>query len=629
MGLCASILLGSLVCQLTGRPFGQSLPVGYLGAGLVLYLGTLLTGSFTVSYALVIAISLCSVLLVWKRRPGKALDKILLTPGFFAFLALYIFVFFAQSGRSFQWWDELSHWGPMVKETLRLGTFYSVPASSLGIHKDYPPFFTLLEAFWCRLCRGYSEATLYRALLTVELSLFLPMFEAIRPGKWLPTAAKVLGGCALTLLGCSVICGDIPFFTSVYLDYPLALLLAYGLYLIVTEEQPSLFQGAALAFTGSAILLTKQMGIAFYLMILGLLTAVFLWQLLFAGERKSLLKRQAMVWLPTALVPLVFSKSWSLYTAGLALEGQFSMGDMKLSQLPGIWAGTAGDEVQQQVIRIFADAYLHKNLWAAGAGRMELSYFRVTLLFAAGLAVLTLLGWKALRGSSLLFLDAVLLGGSACYALVMLVTYLYGFSDYEATHLASYSRYMNTYWFAAAAVMVMLFFTVIQTLKDRQGLALLAAAALLILAELRWEQPHNLRNLLPQPEGMDSPTLYHAGDAAILAGSTPENARVFVIDQHSTGLSTHVLRYMVSPRTINDNYFSLGAPYEEGDVWTADLTADKLAETLQGWDYLYFVYVDGQFVEAYGDLLPDAPHAGGLYRVTGTQPLTLEQVYHD
>lgn len=46
--------------------------------------------------------------------------------------------------RCFSNWDELSHWGKMVKEMLRTDLFYSENISDLLVHKDYPPFLYII-----------------------------------------------------------------------------------------------------------------------------------------------------------------------------------------------------------------------------------------------------------------------------------------------------------------------------------------------------------------------------------------------------------------------------------------------------------------------------------------------------
>ena len=67
------------------------------------------------------------------------------------FFILFFFIFLFDYNRGFTHWDEMSHWGPMVKENLRLNQLYSTAESKLQAHKDYPPMIALFETAWCRV----------------------------------------------------------------------------------------------------------------------------------------------------------------------------------------------------------------------------------------------------------------------------------------------------------------------------------------------------------------------------------------------------------------------------------------------------------------------------------------------
>ena len=73
-----------------------------------------------------------------KHKELARLKSDFLTPAFCIFIVIYAFIFFLNYNRGFSQWDEISHWGPMVKEMFRLDKFYSVAESALSVHKDYP-----------------------------------------------------------------------------------------------------------------------------------------------------------------------------------------------------------------------------------------------------------------------------------------------------------------------------------------------------------------------------------------------------------------------------------------------------------------------------------------------------------
>lgn len=89
------------------------------------------------------------------------------------FILLYIFCFITNQDKEFVSWDEFSHWGMFLKESLRLDSFYCNSPIYFA-HKDYVPAITLFETLWCKLSLRYSEADAYRAIQIFMYDLFFP-----------------------------------------------------------------------------------------------------------------------------------------------------------------------------------------------------------------------------------------------------------------------------------------------------------------------------------------------------------------------------------------------------------------------------------------------------------------------
>lgn len=161
------------------KKFEEVLPLALMSAALLLFISGF--WDLRIGYVVVFVIAAFFPIIVFIRKI-KGIDfKIfwdqIFTPSFVIFILLYSFVFLLNLNRGFHTWDEVSHWGPMVKETLRLNRFYCVDESVLLVHKDYPPIVTLFEALWCKLCGGYEESYLYKALQTLSFSLLMPFFR--------------------------------------------------------------------------------------------------------------------------------------------------------------------------------------------------------------------------------------------------------------------------------------------------------------------------------------------------------------------------------------------------------------------------------------------------------------------
>ena len=155
------------------------LPLSLMSMSLVLFLGGFIDLRLGLGSIFLFAFLFPVLIVLIKFGKIKFLSfsfNQILTPAFLIYLLLYSFIYILNLNRGFLAWDEVSHWGPMVKEMIRLNHFYSVNESALLVHKDYPPIISIFEYLWCKLCGGYKECYLYRSLQTLSLSLLFFIF---------------------------------------------------------------------------------------------------------------------------------------------------------------------------------------------------------------------------------------------------------------------------------------------------------------------------------------------------------------------------------------------------------------------------------------------------------------------
>ena len=165
MSLALQILLPFIVlflfnCTTTlllKQKFGKVLPISFMLIMIIQYFGQFIFGTFNIGFILIIIYSLLSILLLAIKKFDKKYINNIFTVGFFAFTFLYILFTILYFNKHFNDYDEVMHWGKMVKEMLRLDKFYTEEASTLIIHKDYPPFISLFELTWCKIINQYSE----------------------------------------------------------------------------------------------------------------------------------------------------------------------------------------------------------------------------------------------------------------------------------------------------------------------------------------------------------------------------------------------------------------------------------------------------------------------------------------
>ena len=223
------------------QKFGKCLPITLLGSTVVLFLSQILFNTFKIGLYVNWAFALSSIVLIISMIIRKKTDdfkKNFFTTGFWATVIIYFFIYIFDFKRSFTRWDEFSHWGVMVKEMLRLDKFYIVDASTLMVHKEYPPIIQLFEMFWVQLSGGtFSEARVIRAFHFLELSFFIPFLEMDKEkGKTiLKTIAKTISLAFIVLLTL-LFFDDHTIMNTIYVDYMLSILVAYGIAVVFIDK---------------------------------------------------------------------------------------------------------------------------------------------------------------------------------------------------------------------------------------------------------------------------------------------------------------------------------------------------------------------------------------------------------
>lgn len=255
---------------ITKKTFGKTLPLTFFITIIILLISGIVFKTFKVGYVVNILFSLYSVVyLIKKKEKRKEFKNNYFSNGFYTFITLFILIWIYDYNRHFSHWDEYSHWGEMVKEMLRIDKLYTVKESVLQAHKDYPPAISLFELMWCKLTGGYSETQLIRSLHTFEFSLFIP---AINETKMIKNKKELIINSIIGIVFIYIAISLLDqhgVINSIYTDYIMAILLAYAIFIIIDEKK--LLSNnfiTTLSITSIIMLLTKQMGLPFYLMIL-------------------------------------------------------------------------------------------------------------------------------------------------------------------------------------------------------------------------------------------------------------------------------------------------------------------------------------------------------------------------
>ncbi|MBQ7889476.1 MAG: hypothetical protein IJ356_06925 [Erysipelotrichaceae bacterium] len=570
---------------LTGKKFESVLPLTFIFGVFCFYIGGLFGKVSFGMIACVIFSLLLIPLLFIKRKQIKSISCNLFTIGFVVFTLFYVYFNLYHRFTAFATWDEFQHWGPMIKETMRLDSFYSVFESTLQTHKDYPPFISLLEALWCNLCGGYSEAYCYRALSVFTVSLFMPAFAKLNFSQisdWIH---------ALFYSGAIVLVNLISFvlletcFTTIYIDFILGLFSAYMLYLVVsTDGKLSYFNCINLGVSLTFLIMIKQMSIAFYAMSLFLLGGLILLK-----KHKTTWKQGVLAFGMMIVLPLVISKSWEIYNLPFELGWQFKISELSISDFLNLVFNAVGEAWQVEALNNYLEAIVHRPLITAP---FALTYWQLSACLTVAIFVVFMCFTKDKLKSAFVSLTYVI--GTIGYAVTMLMLYTYSFGSYEGPMLASFERYINTYIYLGFCFVLMCYFWLSSSCKTKKTY-ISDICILLVLSLLCGKGFWRKLEIQTSYTGyMMNPT--YTSIFGQMESTLDEGDSVLVVSQY-VDITVQILKYKYPEYSFRS--VTLGMPKYNGDAYSTYYTLDNWKALVSQYDYIYLYNTDHSFYQDY------------------------------
>lgn len=368
--------------------------------------------------------------------------------GFIWFILFTIYCFILYKYTGFSNCDEFTHWGPMLKETIRLDGFYSMEESRLIMHKDYPPFFTLIETLFIGFNGfNYHEPCAYIALQLFMFSMFIPVLSILKINKRIDWLKSIIFVASIVLVGVTLdrttTASDYAFvYNSIYVDWALALFCAYGLYMTYKEKEWGLFRFASLGLILVSFILMKQMGLVFYIIVLlyAFIKVLFIDKKL---DKKMLIKGIVIL----IIIPILFYISWKYIVSLYNIDGQFKIGELSIKEFINIIQGNTELTWKYEAFRNYCSNLIHRPL---KLHPFSMSYFEYALLM---IVFIIATFWFKKDG---LYIAGTYLIGSIGYAVAMLLLYTLAFTIDEAPYLASFDRYMVSYLYCGTCLVLML-----------------------------------------------------------------------------------------------------------------------------------------------------------------------------
>ena len=254
------------------KNIAETIPFTIIISCIIIYIFGIFN-TLTVGYYFLIFLSIIfSFYIISKIKKLEEIKYLFINNELYIFFILYTLVYILDLNRGLNAYDEISHWGPMVKEIFTTGQIYHSKEIFIFRHRDYPPIFQIWESFWCFICLGYKESYLYKALHTACLSIFLPIIKN--------NSKKTILYYILITISIISVCNIIPledgnFGSTIYLDAPLALISTYCNFIILKNIEFNKFNILKLILSLSFLLLIKQIAILFYLINIAILIITF------------------------------------------------------------------------------------------------------------------------------------------------------------------------------------------------------------------------------------------------------------------------------------------------------------------------------------------------------------------
>lgn len=394
-------------------------------------------------YFIAILAIVCAIFLIHTFIKNKKIFwETEILQGGLIYTCILAFSLFINFGRTFQSWDEFSHWGFIVKH------FYSVDA--LGTFKNpnydilFPAYFpgtSLFQYFYTRFSNQFKEYYSFIAMNLLYFSMVMPFIKDIFDKK---NCVKSL--CILVIFSLLPFISISFFYSEVTVDTILGAFFGFSLlYYFIYKYEESVYGILMVSAATFMLTITKDMGLLFSLGVIGIIA---LDTILFKrAQFKSLLNRRsglkyklkvsALMLIP--LISTLFVKlSWSIL--------------LERTNIKSIWYIPTLKDIYmlltKQVARYQKDTaltFVHDAMWNRKIPNINLSVTSFSLIFIIVILIVALLNQEKFNFRRIITSALSLLAGLYIYQFVLMLMYVFSFSEYEAMQLASYERYTSSY----------------------------------------------------------------------------------------------------------------------------------------------------------------------------------------
>lgn len=613
--LISGSVLGSTVCK---KRFEDLLPITCSSIVLILFLcgilGFLKQGVYLV---LIISVFLWSYSLfhLFRNKSWKEFGNNFLTPAFCIFLAAYIVLTYINYGIMAATWDEFSHWADIVKAMVAIDDFGTNPEAQ-SIFQSYPPGMSLFQYFFEKvyllLNRGelFSEWRLYFSYQIFFLSFLMPFLRKLTFDHLsVKHIFNMLIAAVLCCFGPMLIFHDI--YIIILIDAFLGLIAGTGIAMIFVREEKDWSYDAYVLLNISMLVLAKDAGMLFagFMLVTYLVDNVFYRKLEKRKQFLSLIFGGAALLLPKML----WSYNIKVNNADVAFSNKIDV-----IELFKVLFGIDRTSYRVEVVHNFFEG-LFTRYFEASVLNIRVPYILLFLVLMAACYgmyrkynVCDPAYKKERKPILILFMIETVV-----YVLGLCITYMFKFSEYEAVRLASFERYMHI---MLQGLLVFLLMIVVNYLLSHHTSVIFKTCILcIIFAMLQWGMVKDVAKRTTVTNTVNTRVRYLPIIEKVeeITKETGQVYEIYIISQESAGYDGLILRYSLRPNKIVGSE-SIGKPFYDGDIWTAEKTAEEWQEELKSnADYVALYHLNDYFMEEFSEVFENAEdiHENGVYKV--------------
>jgi hypothetical protein len=610
------LLFSFLLSILLNQRVAQLLPISYLSATLWLYFFGI-ADKFQLGLNLLIPVFFIVTLLAIKNKrktlPDKNKSRELISPAVLIFLALSTWTFSHTESLKFYQWDEFSHWGSAVKSLY----FFNQLSPFAPVDVAFPEYVPGLTIFADLIIEGngyWQESLVYWSYQLLIFSILAAMISKI---DWKSFSLAIFSVAAI--LTSSVIFFDT--FQTVYADPLLGILYGYALLLASSR---SIIRNKTFLFNFTVIVtfigIVKDVGIFFTITS----SAILLVNYVISAKENSLNFRKflieffsiaTVILLPTLIVKRVWSHALKINDVYPGRELFSVISGMRETSFSGL--KDLNIDYSEEVISRFILRSTELSLTTNNS--LTISPMVWAIIFSVLLISANYGGIGKYAIARKITFTLVIILGLFGYMAALLLSYLILFTPAESLNLASYERYVSTY-FAGLAIYIsgrMISQVSAGYLNSVKLILPLLWVSFLLFQSAPQRVIEYVQN--PMPQATEVRKNLEVQSWLISEMSLPAETKVWVITQHKAGFEFYFINYELLPASVGKIPFSIGSKFGPEDIWTdPTYTPEKWSEALEGFDYVFVNNVSETFVSEFGVMFQDVDSLEniGFYKVT-------------